>query len=556
MSIYNNPGNIIKNIFKRELTWVWVFGFVLSLAAVALSAKNKLPLGKGDFVFLALVTLLVALYRPRWIFFLFVGSISLENIILTGGFLPIQLRLYQFFGGILILALAILFASKRLSFKLLKPIWIDWLVFSLIPFSFLALMAAPNKSASLKNNFVLISFVALYYLSRNFMRSRKDFAETAAFLTISFLATTLFGFWQVFADKFGAKSLEVMFGRPNSTFTEPDWLGLYLCFALAVFLSLMFYILQTKKKAFVSKKSSALILDILIFLDVTLIVLTLSRSAWIGAAAVFTFYFLALVPSQKYISARKYAAGWRGFLREAAIIFSIVVISLATVHFGKLSKFDLSDRARSAATSEQKITIACENSTSILQTVSNTDELKKFNCRHINLEEINFYKSQGKVVTEIFRKDPNVMTRSAIYQKSWEILKIHPITGVGFGSITQNLGADERGAGLNESNVFLQVWAGSGIFGLIAFVVAIGYLFVYAFRRVSPVCPMNKLFGCSIIKDDFEKILSVFAVLGISALIIPNLFNAGLFMGIFWLGLAVVVNIRDFIEVEPRSGKV
>jgi len=39
-------------------------------------------------------------------------------------------------------------------------------------------------------------------------------------------------------------------------------------------------------------------------------------------------------------------------------------------------------------------------------------------------------------------------------------------------------------------------------------------------------------------------------------LIIPNLFNAGLFMGIFWLGLAVVVNIRDFIEVEPRSGKV
>ena len=106
--------------------------------------------------------------------------------------------------------------------------------------------------------------------------------------------------------------------------------------------------------------------------------------------------------------------------------------------------------------------------------------MAKYGCQFINLEEINSYKSQGKIVTEIFRKDPNVMTRSQIYKQSFEIIREHPILGVGFGTITQSLGTDERGAGLNESNIFLQIWASSGILGLIAFVLIFGYL-IYLF---------------------------------------------------------------------------
>lgn len=546
MSPERNIIKIIKSILKRELAWVWVFGFVLSLVATALSAGNKLPLGQGDFVFLFLVTLLIALYRPRWIFFLFVGSVSLENIILTGNFLPIQLRPYQFLGGILILALIILFVSKRISFKFLKPNWIDWLVFSLIPFSFLALAGASSKAISLKNNLILVSFAALYYLARNFLRSREDLTKAAAFFAISFLTTILFGFYQVFVDKFGAKSFEAMFGRPNSTFAEPDWLGIYLCFALAVFLALTFHFLRTKQKMFIPKKYILFFLDILIFLDIVLIILTLSRSAWVGTAAVIIFYLLALMPTHKATTAGKHVVGWKGFFREAAIIFSIFVISLAAVYFGKLSRFDIFDRARSAATSKQKITIACESNTNIPVSIGNIGELSKYNCRHINLEEINFYKSQGKIVAKTFRKDPNVLTRGQIYQKSWQIIKRHPVLGVGFGTITQKLGTDGRGAGLNESNIFLQVWAGSGILGLIAFLAVLGYLFIYSFRRISPICPLNEIIGCPVIKDDFKKAASVFVVLGIVALIIPNLFNAGLFMGIFWLGLASVTSALTF----------
>ena len=535
----------LKKVLKRELMILWIFSVLLGLALIALDIKNKLPLGKGDFVFLAILALCVALYRPRWIFFLFVSSIALENIILAGGFLPIQLRPYQFLGGILILALAILYSSKRLGFKLLKPIWIDWLIFSLIPFSFLALTGASSKAVSLKNNLILISFFALYYLVRNFIRNKADLAKTAFFFLGSFLVVAAYGFYQVFTDKFGWRSFEVMFGRPNSTFAEPDWLGIFLCFSLAVFLSLIFYFVHSKQKIYISKKYILSILDVLIFADIILIILTLSRSAWIGTGAIFILYlFLLLSSIRKSAIADLRSKNWRLFFREGFLMLLIFLVSIISIRIGKLSKFDILDRARSAATSEQKITIACDSRENIPTQISNTSELEKYECKHINLEEIEFYKNQGKVVTEIFRRDPNVMTRGAIYRKSWEIIREHPILGIGYETITQKLGTDERGAGLNESNIFLQVWAGSEILGLIAFALVLGYLFIYGFRRVSPICPMDKFFGCPVIKDDFEKAVSVFMVLGIMALIIPNLFNAGLFMGIFWLGLAIIISAR------------
>lgn len=500
---------------------------------------------RGFCFFVSSDTALRALPPPLDIFS-FVGSVALENIILAGGFLPIQLRPYQFLGGILILALAILFISRRLGFRFLKPIWIDWLVFSLIPFSFLALASASNKAISLKNNLILISFAALYYLTRNFLRTREDLTKTVAFFAISFLTTILFGFYQVLADKFGAKSFEAMFGRPNSTFSEPDWLGIYLCFALAIFLTLIFYFARSRQKTFLSKKYILLFLDVLVFLDIILLILTLSRSACIGAGIVTLFYVLLNLPKPHYRAiAELCGQNQKLFFRETIIILSIILLSIISVYFGKLSKFDIFDRARSTATSEQKITIACESNAGIPASIGDVNELAKYNCRHINLEEIDYYKQQGKVVTEIFRKDPNVLTRGQIYRKSLEIIRKHPILGVGFGTITQALGVDERGAGLNESNIFLQVWAGSGIFGLIVFVAAFGYLFIYSFRRISPICPLNNIIGCPIIKDDFEKTLGVFIALGIIALIIPNLFNAGLFMGIFWLGLALIVSVKN-----------
>ncbi|MFH0929969.1 MAG: O-antigen ligase family protein [Candidatus Moraniibacteriota bacterium] len=532
----------IKNLLKKELVLLWIFSVALGFALIVFVGKNKLPLGAGDFVFFAILALLVALYRPRWVFFLFVSLLPLENVILASGFLPLQLRPYQFLGAELAVAVIILYLSKRLSFKLLKPTWIDWLVFSLVPLSFLSVINSPVKNISLKNSLVLFSFVILYYLARNFLRNKNDFIKTAFFFVGSSLVVMFYGFWQVFADKFGARSFEVMFGRPNSTFTEPDWLGIFLCFSLAINLTLA---LSLSRRGGATRTGTYA----LIFLNITLLILTLSRSAWISAAAVIAFYLLFNLYKK---NKERIEFAPRLFLNQLAIIFAITLISVIAIHFGKLSKFDIFDRARSTATNEQKITIACENSANIPQLIASTDELAKFNCRHINLEEIYSYKSQGKFVTEIFRKDPNVMTRSQIYRKSFEIIREHPILGVGFGTITEALGADERGAGLNESNIFLQVWASSGILGLIAFAIIFGYLFIYSFRRISPICPLNKIIGCPIIRNDFEKNLNIFMFLSLLALLIPNFFNAGLLMGLFWLGLATFSSIFQALAYSRR----
>jgi hypothetical protein len=551
-----------KNILKKELSILWIFSVLLGLALIVLQAKHKLPLAMGDFVFISILALCVALYRPRWIFYIFVSLIPLENIILASGFLPIQLRPYQFVGAILAIAVIILSLVKRLNFQLLKPTWIDWLVISLVPFSFLSLISSTNKNISLKNDLILVSFIALYYVTRNFLRTRKDFLQTALFFFGSNLAVLFFGFYQVFADKFGGRSFEVMFGRPNSTFAEADWLGIFLCLALAAILSLLHACHPERSRGicegvkitshsvgtqipplrFAPVGMTNLTIYIFIFLDLTLLILTLSRSAWIGAAAIIFFY---LVFSLYRIGNRGARFTPRKFSSSFATIFLISLISLAAIYFGRLSKFDIFDRARSAATSEQKITIACNNNSNIPPTITSTDDLAAYGCQFINLEQIDSFKSQGKIVTEIFRKDPNVITRGQIYKKSFEIIREHPILGVGLGSITQSLGTDERGAGLNESNIFLQVWAGTGILGLIAFITIFGYLFIYAFRRASPVCPLNRIIGCPVVKDDFEKSLNIFLILGIFALIIPNLFNAGLLMGLFWLGLAILVSAKD-----------
>jgi hypothetical protein len=526
----------LKNLLKKELSILWIFSVLLGLALIVLQIKNKLPLRPGDFVFISILVLCFALYRPRWVFYIFVSLVPLENIILASGFLPLQLRPYQFAGAILAIAIIILYLAKRLNFQLLKPTWIDWLVFSLVPLSFASMINSPNKSVSIKNNLILFSFVVLYFLLRNFVRTRRHLIETAFFFLASNIIVLVYGFYQVFADKFGARSFEVMFGRPNSTFAEADWLGIFLCFSLAVLFSM------TLPKAKIgTAKIAKYTLYIIIFFNLTLLILTLSRSAWIGTTMVVFFW---LVFSLYRKSEIRTTFTPRKFAHNLLTIVLISLISLIAIQIGKLSKFDIFDRARSAATNEQKITIACEDSTNIPQIVSNTDELAKYGCQFINLEEISFYASQGKIVTEIFRKDPNVMTRSQIYRKSFEIIREHPILGVGFGTITQSLGADERGAGLNESNIFLQVWASSGILGLIVFVAIFGYLFIYSFRRISPICPLNKIIGCPIIRDDFEKTLNIFLFLGLLALLVPNLFNAGLLMGLFWLGLAVFVSIK------------
>jgi O-antigen ligase len=196
-----------------------------------------------------------------------------------------------------------------------------------------------------------------------------------------------------------------------------------------------------------------------------------------------------------------------------------------------LTSFQLLNRAQSTASGLQRITVACDHDVALPENIITTDELIRYGCRHIALENIQNAQAEGNVIKELYRDDPNVSIRRDIYAKTLSIVREHFVTGIGFGSSRFFLGSDERGAGLNASNMFLEVWLGSGLIGLIAFVFVWVSIGMVSIRRLL-IAQKNK---------DLTA-LYVFIFLSWIGLTIFNLFNAGLFLGFFWAWLAVAVS--------------
>ncbi len=512
---------------------------------ILLSNFHVLPLQLGDFIFFSILALAFALYRPAWSFLLFSGTIMLENINLAPPELGIAVRPYQFFAGITILAIIIRLATKRLNFRLAKLAWFDFLVIAMGIASFISSLSGENRSASLKQSVVFASFIFIYFLVRNFIQSKNDLKKVLPFFVGSSAIVMLYGIWQNMRFLHGMNSFEVMPGRPNATFVEADWYGIYLSLLLAIVYTLIFYFNQKNRelnndaqifnfKFLISKqflitkyqvlKTTLFIFLVLIFIN---LILTVSRSAWLGAAVV-TFAYLWIIFTDLSFKFRNWK--WRETIREKLFIIGSLVLGILIVYGFHLTNFQLGNRIQSAGSGLQQITISCQAEESLPNVISSTDELAKYNCRHINLEDIDSEKAAGHFVTEIYRNDPNVKVRSEIYAKVWETIKAHPIFGIGFGQIGSILGTDERGAGLNASNIFLEVWLGAGIIGLLAFMAVWMYIL---FQGVKLFLHTDRAFG-------------IFLILGFFALLIPNFFNSGIFLGILWMffGITFVESIE------------
>jgi hypothetical protein len=213
-----------------------------------------------------------------------------------------------------------------------------------------------------------------------------------------------------------------------------------------------------------------------------------------------------------------------------------LAIAIAAVYVFHLTDFQLFNRAKSTGTGLQKITISCGKEIDLPQNITDTAELKRYGCRHIDLEEIESEKAAKNYVREIYRNDPNVDIRSRIYQKSWQEIKKHPILGIGWGSIGPILGQDERGASLNASNIFLEIWLGAGLVGLLAFISILLYIL---FRAIA---------GYYQAQSTEQKAASIFIISSWFGLIVFNLFNAGIFLAFFWVWLGI-----SFLKYEDRN---
>lgn len=489
----------------------------------------------GDFVFFAFLSFILGLYRPGWTFVFFVGALALENINLAPSALGISLRPYQFFALITITALIVRFFSKKLPFSLPKFKWVDFLPLVFVVGSFLSALGAVDKGASLKQSVIAISFVALYFLSRVFVQSLDDLKRVVPFFLSTGIVVAAYGIWQNAAFVAGRNSFEIMPGRPNGTFVEADWLGVYLVFLLAALFTLVY------KKS--KNKFGIVGCWLVIFISFVALVLTVSRSAWIGGLVVVLGYLkLVLLYGRreeiffgigknkfwKELKTTIFAAWhWREFFWEGLKILGVVAASVLIVYIFGLTRFQISDRAESSG-GLQKITIACQGEVVVPEKISNVEELSDWGCRHINLEEIEKEKSQGLIIREVFRPDPNVSIRARIYQTVFDELKNRPLNGIGWGSISLILGNDSRGAGLNASNIFLETWLGSGIVGLLSFVTLLGFVFVLSVFKF--------------VKAE-QNIGLVFVLLGLFAIIVPNLFNSGIFLGFVWVFLGIAVGL-------------
>ncbi|NTW27268.1 MAG: O-antigen ligase family protein [Candidatus Moranbacteria bacterium] len=542
---------IFKNTTKLYLVLVNV---VLIVFAIWFSNVGLLPFKNlGDFAFFAILALILGLYRPGWTFVFFVGTLALENINLAPKEIGLTLRPYQFFGFITIVAILVQMVSKRLAFALPKMKWFDALPIVFAIGGFVSALGAANKGVSFKQALIACSFVALYFLVRIYVQSLEDLKRVMPFFLSSSLVVMIYAIWQNVRFARGANSFEVMLGRPNATFAEADWLGIYLVFCLAVVLTILYkarsnnqetMIKQISNSKFQIPKNGLYLGSCILYLVLTFItlILTVSRSAWIGAVIVALGYLkLVLLYGKKDIANEKQrfcknllalmkqSWNWKGWFVEALKLLLLVAVSVAIIFVFHLTSFQLGNRAVSTG-GLQKITIACQGGSDkiVPAQIGSVDELASYNCRHINLEDIEKEKRAGHVVLEVSRPDPNVNIRAEIYQKAIAQIKQNPILGIGWGSINAVLGTDERGAGLNASNIFLEVWLGSGLLGLIAFVVLLGYILAIAIIKF-----MSRT-------DDAGL---VFVMLGLFAIIIPNLFNSGIFLGFVWVYLGIAVGL-------------
>ena len=341
----------------------------------------------------------------------------------------------------------------------------------------------------------------------------------------------LFGFSQAFAHKFGWGDYEVFEARINSTFTEPDWFAIYLALLLALELWLLFAAHSCKSKSNICSFEAIRIAKWVAFVDVFLIFVLLlvsaSRSGWLGAIVVVIAYIVALFFSRKKS---------KFILIQAASLVLVLLAALFVVDKTELSTFHFGNRAASSVSGMQKITVSCQSNDFVPKNIESVDELKRYGCKHIDLEDIAVERREGNIIKEVYRPDPNVNIRKEIYATTWSEIKKHPIFGQGLGSSALILGTDAQGSGLNASNIFLVSWLAMGIFGLAIIVIVL---------LVPPVKSKLELFKAWRGKKlETQKLLEYsFIFITAGAIIIPNLFNSGLFLGFMWIWLAAIIGL-------------
>ncbi len=500
-----------------QLVLIALFTFLLALFPF----QSFFVVDEVHFFFYTFLVFLACLYRPGWAFLFLVAVLPLETTNLLPASFGVSIRPYQLLTILLSLALGVQFLTKKIHWPLFAFTKEDTGVLVLLGAALIATPGALVVNTALKESVVLALFVLLYFLLRYFLSQKKYLQESILAFGIGALVVLLVAFGQSIAFLQGKNGAMVMEGRPNASFFEADWLGFFVAALAVVGMALFWALYKTKKH----RKQPVVFGANVVFAGASFVVLvlTVARSAWL---AFFVSMGVLLLGGVYFVT--------RGWWKKKILVWSIVtissviVVSLGIIWVTGLTRFDISNRLTSTATGEQLITVACDNPTMLPERIASVTELAAYHCEHIRLEDKEAQKAQGKSIQEINRQDPNFHTRSAIYQQGFGIIQEHPILGIGGGNSSILLGTDERGAGLNASNLFLEAWISFGILGLGALVFVLGSL---AFLLVQETLKGS------------EKHLLALALLAL--LVVFNMFNAGMLLGVFFGLLAYLATVAE-----------
>jgi len=504
--------------WKKDSTIVFsTLACIVALLGLVLFLSGLFPLSAVHFIFFSALFGLACLYRPNWCFLLLVALLPFEIVNLAPESFGLMLRPYQWLFLLLALALGIRLLTRRNTWPLFPPHPIDILL-GLIPIgAWISGLLAGDEGPRLA--VIVTSFYTIYLLARVFFRTVKDVTLSAAVFCVSGLITLLLAFWQNIAFEFGGTVTSVMPGRPNGTFAEADWLGFFIGSLILIIMT----VLDCALRKMVEEEGRffpGVLFSVLTLIPLfVVLVMTVSRSAWLGIVFAIVAWAFAFVYRTGVTELRR-------LLQLTEILVISFIIALIVVIEVPLTRFDLLNRAESTATGLQEITVACDQSISLPEVIENTAALVGYGCRHIDLEVITSLQAEGLFITTVKRPDPNVEIRKAIYVKTWAELRAHPIFGIGWGNIGPILGTDGRGAALNASNVWLEVWLGAGLIGLIGLLGVFAWSGVEFFRRKNNASP--------------EAALARTAFAVTILFLIFNLFNAGLLIGFVWVFFAAL----------------
>ena len=231
--------------------WLTLSNVIIVFFLILLFNLEVIPIKKmNDFAFFFIIFLIFALYRPGWSFLLYLGAVPLEIISVAPEGVGRTVRPYQLLGMTTFIAFGTRFLLSRLNFDLPRFNKVFYLLVIFSASGFISVLVSPDKMLSLKLAVVATSFVILYLLARIFIQNFQDLKKIFPFFFGSGIVVIIYGIWQNVRFKRGLEAFEVMPGRPNATFLEADWMGIFLVLFLAILYSTIFYFQKTIGKRF------------------------------------------------------------------------------------------------------------------------------------------------------------------------------------------------------------------------------------------------------------------------------------------------------------------